>query len=226
MYASIRQLNARLQQHQLQELVDEYPALNPQQQAAQLQHLYLTAAQSEVKYLFLQNVASRLLQKVAIPLPVIAFINDLDKLSFFTPGLKFNNAFSRQDEHGNTLLHYLFSQCEPEKLPFNYLRSLMLFESNEGLPIGLKQLNQQHLSAIGCFIVLNSITDMPEKHQFSALLAMMEVDQIHSTAASNALFKGLKQSYSHQTPHAYDCKVVLAAAYLQLSTEQVLNMLS
>ena len=226
MQSAIEQLNSRLQHHQLKELIADYQSVSGVLQAAQLQHIYQLACSSEVKYLFLQNVAAHLLEASPLPSEAVALIDDIDKLSFFTPGLKFQNAFCITDNQGNTLLHHLFTQCQADKLPFNYLRSLMLFESNESLGVALKTLNKQLLSPIGCFIALNSTTQMLAKHEFSALLAMMEVDQSHSPSAVSALVNTLKQFYSTNQPTSADSKVLLCAAYLQVPTAQLLNALN
>ncbi|GGE93104.1 hypothetical protein [Pseudoalteromonas gelatinilytica] len=226
MQSAIEQLNSRLQHHQLKELIADYQSVSGVLQAAQLQHIYQLACSSEVKYLFLQNVAAHLLEASPLPSEAVALIDDIDKLSFFTPGLKFQNAFCITDNQGNTLLHHLFTQCQTDKLPFNYLRSLMLFESNESLGVALKTLNKQQLSPIGCFIALNSTTQMLAKHEFSALLAMMEVDQSHSPSAVSALVNTLKQFYGTNQPTNADSKVLLCAAYLQVPTAQLLNSLN
>ena len=226
MQSAIEQLNSRLQHHQLKELIADYQSVSGVLQAAQLQHIYQLACSSEVKYLFLHNVAAHLLEASPLPSEAVALIDDIDKLSFFTPGLKFQNAFCITDNQGNTLLHHLFTQCQADKLPFNYLRSLMLFESNESLGVALKTLNKQLLSPIGCFIALNSTTQMLAKHEFSALLAMMEVDQSHSPSAVSALVNTLKQFYGINQPTSADSKVLLCAAYLQVPTAQLLNALN
>ncbi len=225
MQSAIDQLNSRLQHHQLKELLSDYQRLSGVLQAAQLQHLYQLACSSEVKYLFLQNVAAHLLEASPLPREAVSFIDDIDKLSFFTPGLKFQNAFSITDQQGNTLLHHLFSQCRADALPFNYLRSLMLFESNESLADALTTLNHDQLAPIGCFIACNKNTQMLAKHEFSALLAMMEVDQRHSPSAVNALISQLKAFYAPHLPTNADCKVLLCAAYLQVSTSQLITAL-
>lgn len=226
MHDLINQLNIRLQQRQINAVIDDYTALNEQQQSTQLAHIYNLAKQSEVKYLYLQKVAMHLLQSAPIAKPFIKFICDLDKLNFYTPGLKFNDAFNVEDERGNTLLHYLFSQCSADMLPFNYLRSLMLFESNESLALGLKRLNEEQLSPIGCFIACNTSHNMLAKHEFSALLAMMEVDQLHPPHACEALIKKLQQVYQSSMAKPTDTKVLLCAAYLQIPVTQVCNQLS
>jgi hypothetical protein len=65
---------------------------------------------------------------------------------------------------------------------------------------------------------------MLAKHEFSALLAMMEVDQ--SPSAVSALINTLKQFYGANQPTSADSKVLLCAAYLQVPTAQLLNALN
>jgi len=216
----IKQLNERLQQHQLSALEHDYKALNAQQQSAVLEHLYLSALRMEVKYSFLQNVATRLLEKTSLPQPLIYNIKNLEALSFFTPGLKLNNNFSVQNEHRDNILHSIFSQCTDENLPFNYVRSLMLFESNENLLTALAQLNHQNLSPLGSFIAHHRYITMPAKHEFSALLALMEAEQKQTDAGKAALLQALKSRTK-----CNDISLLLASAYLQQPTEKVASLI-
>ncbi|MGS0534753.1 hypothetical protein [Pseudoalteromonas sp. SaAl2] len=222
MDACINQLTQQLQQHQIQAIVDDFPKLSAQQQSMQLLHLYQSAQRMDVKYTYLQNIATHILTQHPIPTLLINQFKETDQLSFFTPGLKFNNGFALQNDSRNNVIHSLFSRCDAEKLPFNYVRSLMLFESNETLLLALTQYNNQALTPVASYITCNlSQTNLP-KHEFSALLALMEVEltqnkEVNTTAFLKALV-ALKTTL-HNTLNEYT--ILLASAYLRCKTQQL-----
>ncbi len=214
----IQLLNTRLAQHQLGELDNDFKQLTPAQQASQLLHVYHSAQRMPVKYNFMQNVALRLLTNNPPPAPFISQLNSLDALSFFTPALKVNNGFSAQDERGNTVLHTVFKQAEATNLPFNYVRSLMLFESNDGLLKALALTNQQGLTPVACYIAYANKPSTPIKHEFSALLALMEMEQKQHPQAKQQLVTQLSANALNETT------LLLSAAYLQRSLTEVARL--
>lgn len=219
----IKQLTHQLQHHQLQAVVDDFPTLSSQQQSMQLVHLYQSAQRMDVKYSYLQNVATRILTEHPFPKDLISEFKSTDLLSFFTPGLKFNNGFALQNEQKNNVIHTLFSHCAANKLPFNYVRSLMLFESNESLLLALTQANNAGLTPVACYITCNVEQASLPKHEFSALLALMEAqfkqhEDINTAAFLKALIM-LKNTLKSQSLNEYT--VLLASAYLRCKTEKI-----
>ncbi|WP_149981279.1 hypothetical protein [Pseudoalteromonas rhizosphaerae] len=220
----ISQLNQQMQQHQLQAIVDSFASLSTIQQAMQLQHLYSSAQRMSVKYTYLQNIATRILTQHSLPTAIISQLNNTDQLSFFTPGLKFNHGFTQQNQQQQNVLHRLFSECSEAKLPFNYVRSLMLFESNENLLQALAQVNDIGLTPVASYIANNPAQHSLPKHEFSALLALMEVEfkqnqgNINTAAFLKAL---LTLSQTSPDKPLSDYKILLSGAYLRCKTEQV-----
>lgn len=223
MDACIDQLNQQLQHHQLQNIVDDFPQLSGQQQSMQLLHLYQSAQRMDVKYSYLQNVATRVLSHHSLPNLLISQFKDTELLSFFTPGLKFNNGFAKQNELHNNVIHCLFSHCDNTKLPFNYVRSLMLFESNESLLLALTQKNNLGLTPVASYICCNQNQQSLPKHEFSALLALMEAQlkqskEVDTAAFLNALIS-LRNMIAGKTLNEYT--ILLASAYLRCKTEKI-----
>jgi len=216
---SIQLLNARLSQHQLNELDNDFKQLTPAQQTLQLEHLYDSALRLSVKYDFMQNIATRILTTNTLPAPFISQLVSLDALSFFTPALKVNKGFLAQDTQGNNVLNTVFKHANATKLPFNYVRSLMLFESNDDLLKALAQPNKQGLTPVASYIAYANKPDFPVKHEFSALLALMEIEQKQNTNAKSQLVKALKHEKLSETT------ILLSAAYLQRSTVEVARLL-
>lgn len=224
MDACINQLNQQMQQHQLPAIVDSFVRLSDAQQTLQLLHLYESAQRMSVKYAYLQNIASRVLTQHALPSELITSIQTLEQLSFFTPGLKFNNNFARQGAQQKNVLHSLFSHCTGSDLPFNYVRSLMLFESNESLLQALQQADQFGLTPVASYIANNPTEHNLPKHEFSALLALMEVEfkQTQGNINTAAFLKALLAlCQASATKSLSEYKILLSGAYLRCTTRQI-----
>jgi hypothetical protein len=208
----IQLLNARIAKHQFNEIENDFAKLTPVQQTQQLHHLFQSAQRMSIKYNFMQNVATRILSKNTPPGEFIEQFNNLEALSFFTPALKINKGFLAQDKNANNVLHTIFTHSRAEALPFNYVRSLMLFESNEDLLHALAQPNKQGLSPVGCYIAFANKPSIPVKHEFSALLALMEIEQKHSAPNKKSLITCINAKSLNEAT------LLLSAAYLQCST--------
>lgn len=215
----IQLLNARIAKHQLDELDNDFKQLTPIQQSLQLIHLYDSAVRMNIKYDFMQNIATRMLATNKLPSPFISQLTNIDMLTFFTPALKINNGFLAQDSQGNTVLHSVFKHADANKLAFNYVRSLMLFESNEDLIKALAQPNVHGLTPVACYIAYADKPSTPVKHEFSALLALMEIEQKQNPTAKQQLVKIIKGTRLNEA------SVLLSAAYLQRSTAQVAHLI-
>ncbi|WP_166419702.1 hypothetical protein [Pseudoalteromonas sp. Z1A8] len=216
---SIQLLNARISKQQLNELNNDFKQLSPAQQTLQLNHLFQSAERLSIKYDFMQNVAKRIFTTNTPPSPFINQLTSIDALSFFTPALKLNKGFLAQDTQGNNVLHNVFKHADATKLPFNYVRSLMLFESNDDLVKALAQPNQQGLTPVASYIAYADKPNTPVKHEFSALLALMEIEQKQNPNAKQQLINVLKGQKLNETT------ILLSAAYLQRSTAQVVHLI-
>ena len=216
---SIQLLNARISKQQLNELDNDFKQLSPAQQTLQLNHLYDSAQRLSVKYDFMQNIATRILSSNTAPSPFINQLTNIDALSFFTPALTVHKGFLVQDTQGNNLLHYVFKHADATKLPFNYVRSLMLFESNDELAKALAQPNSHGLTPVACYIAYANKPSTPVKHEFSALLALMEIEQKQNPNAKQQLANVIKGQKVNETT------ILLSAAYLQRSTAQVAHLI-
>ena len=215
---SIQLLNARIAKHQLDELDNDFKQLSPAQQTLQLNHLFQSAERMSIKYDFMQNVATRILTTNPPPAPFINQLTTTDSLTFFTPALKANKGFLVQDMQGNNVLHSVFKHANAQKLPFNYVRSLMLFESNDELAKALAQTNARGLTPVACYIAYAKKPTTPVKHEFSALLALMEIEQKQTPTAKQQLVNTLKGANINETD------ILLSAAYLQRSTAHIAHL--
>ena len=94
----------------------------------------------------------------------------------------------------------------------------MLFESNDDLVKALAQPNARGLTPVACYIVYANKPSTPVKHEFSALLALMEIEQKQNPTAKQQLANILKGTDLNET------SILLSAAYLQRSTAQVAHL--
>ena len=102
-----------------------------------------------------------------------------DCLSFFTSALQLEDNFKKTDHFQNNTLHYLLAgnKSIENKTPFNYLRSMMLFGSNDTLRDALCQRNYKGLTPIEVYLFSNpNFTPLPQ-HELTALLALIEIER-------------------------------------------------
>ena len=94
----------------------------------------------------------------------------------------------------------------------------MLFESNDNLVKALAQTNARGLTPVACYIAYADKPSTPIKHEFSALLALMEIEQKQNPTAKQQLTNILKGADINET------SILLSAAYLQRSTAQIAHL--
>ncbi|MBQ4863274.1 hypothetical protein J8L98_16440 [Pseudoalteromonas sp. MMG013] len=195
----------------------------------QLKFIYQSAQQNPQVYGFYQDLCEQLAQRKTLPTGLIAGINDSDRFNFFTPSLKHNGGFSQKNAQGNTVLHVLFANPSNILPPFNYIRSLLLFESNEGLIQALQQRNQQQLTAIECYFAYNPHFSALPRHELSAILALIEAQAQLISQQSQvlaAICKRLKQCNNATKLDSQNHRVLLLATTYNLATKEVLSLLS
>jgi len=129
-------------------------------------------------------------------------------------------------------LHYLFTNNQliatPPSPPFNYLRSMMLFESNEALRDGLCQRDQQNLTPIEAYLCANKNFAPLADHELTALLALIEieskqqeVDQTNYSLCMQAASKLCREQALLTNPELQ--RVMLIATYYTTPIKQVVS---
>ena len=146
-----------LKKNDLKGLLKHYKASIETDNLAQLAFIFQQGQKNTAGFEFYQQLASKFIESKGLPTPLIAQMNNSDILSFFTPALKETDKatdpenpkdnFNKINQHQRNVLHYLFSTQDAQQPPFNYLRSMMLFESNESLQQALCQRDNQNLTA-------------------------------------------------------------------------------
>ncbi len=181
---------------------------------------------------FYQQLATSFIEKKGISSQLIAKIKTNDTLSFFTPALQIEDNFNRTDPQQRNVLHYLFTNNHlvetSTQPPFNYLRSMMLFESNKALRDGLCQRDQQNLTPIEGYLFANTNFSPLANHELTALLALIEIESKQQTVdqtnyslciqSVSKLCRGQAQLPNHELQ-----RIMLIATYYTISIHQVVS---
>ncbi|MFT5758213.1 MAG: hypothetical protein ACI9LM_002952 [Alteromonadaceae bacterium] len=179
-----------------------------------------------------QQIATKFIKNKAFPEALIAQIKTTDTLSFFTPALQLDNNFSKIDHQQRNVLHYLLAgnTTGTDKVhpPFNYLRSMMLFERNEVLCAALCQRDYQNLTPVETYLLAHSnLTDLPG-HELSALFALIEIESKQQAVMA----VNYKQIIEAVVKHCHHQKwlinsdlerLILIASYYNQGIENVVN---
>jgi hypothetical protein len=181
---------------------------------------------------FYQELVTSFIEKKGFPTALIAKIKTNDTLSFFTPALQLEDNFNRIDPQQRNVLHYLFTNNQlvetSTQPPFNYLRSMMLFESNKALRDGLCQRDQQNLTPIEAYLFANTNVSPLATHELTALLALIEIES-KQQAIDQANYSLCVQSVTKlcrgqvQLPNHELQRIMLIATYYTISIHQVVS---
>lgn len=159
-------------------LLEHYLAAEESENIVQLAYLFREGISDLSKFDVYQQLATKFIESKSLPTAIIAQIKTNDTLSFFTSALQLMDNFKKTDRLQRNALHYLCAgnQLVASKPPFNYLRSMMLFGSNETLRDALCQRDSRNLTPIEVYLFSNqNLTPLPP-HELTALLALIEIE--------------------------------------------------
>ena len=159
-------------------LLEHYLAAEESENIVQLAYLFREGISDLSKFDVYQQLATKFIESKSLPTAIIAQIKTNDTLSFFTSALQLMDNFKKTDSLQRNALHYLCAgnQLVASKPPFNYLRSMMLFGSNETLRDALCQRDSRNLTPIEVYLFSNqNLTPLPP-HELTALLALIEIE--------------------------------------------------
>jgi hypothetical protein len=179
-----------------------------------------------------QTIATKFIKEKGLPEGLITQIKTSDTLSLFTPALQLENNFSKTDHRQRNVLHYLLAGSSTEKSkvqpPFNYLRSLMLFERNEVLCEALCQRDETNLTPVETYLFTHhNLTDLLG-HELSALFALIEIENKQQVVTDVNYLSGIaavgKRCKEQKVLISGDLqRLVLIATYYQKSVVQVVT---
>lgn len=177
-----------LTQNDLKGLLKHYMDCDESENMSQLAFVFNQSQKNPPAFEFYQQLATKFLESKGLPDPLMERINNADTLSFFTPALQLNWHFNRTNQVKRNVLHYLLAgKTATEHPPFNYLRSMMLFESNESLHDALAQRDQHDLTPIEVYLSANQCLAPLPDHEFTALLGLIEIESKKQAVEPNNL---------------------------------------
>ncbi|CAH9067028.1 hypothetical protein PSECIP111951_04049 [Pseudoalteromonas holothuriae] len=211
-----------------QALATLYTKSSNNENIAQLKCLYQQAMGEQSRYQFFQDLVTSFFEKKPMPEALIIAISDIDKLTFFTPALSASEGFSLQNEQSNTLLHTLLGHEKCIQPPFNYIRSLLLFERNESLAKALATRNKQQLLPMECYLAFNPCFEPLVDHELTAALALLEAQtkQVPSEISTLSLICNLlKKNTNLNSLNSNNHRILLLGAAFECANEDVMTLL-
>jgi len=183
----------------LKGLLKHYLACNEKENLSQIAFLFQQGQIKSTNFDFYQQLATKFIESKGLPVALIRQIKNNDILSFFTPALQLKANFNKVNDQQRNVLHYLMlgdnslmlgeenslSEEKSPAPPFNYLRSLMLFESNELIHFALCQRDAQNFTPVETYLHANQNLDDLPNHELSALLALIEIESKKQEVVAN-----------------------------------------
>ncbi|WP_076420395.1 hypothetical protein [Colwellia sp. UCD-KL20] len=221
-----------LQKNNLKALLQHYLDSSQTENTAQLAFMFQQGEIKPANFDYYQQLATSFIETKGLSHSLIAKIKTSSTLSFFTPALQIGDNFKKIDHQQRNVLHYLFTNNKVPSIrsqpPFNYLRSMMLFGSNDALRNGLCQRDEQNLTPIESYLFTNRNLTPLATHELTALLALIEIERKQQAVENvnytqfiqtiNALCKEQAVLANNELQ-----RVILIATYYSVSTEQVFN---
>jgi hypothetical protein len=161
-------------------LAQYYLSSSEVENIGQLAFLFQQGQKSSSRFDLYQQLITKFIGSKTLPEAIIREFKTSDMLSFFTPALLAEGSFNKVNQFQRNVLHYLLvgnpSFALDVQPPFNYLRSMMLFGSNEPLCNALCQRDTQNLTPVEAYFHYNqNLTGLPN-HELSALFALIEIE--------------------------------------------------
>ena len=176
-----------LTKHDFNALLEHYANSSESENISQLAFIYLQGQKSPIKFDFYQQIATDFIKKKGLPIALIREFKSHQMLVFFTPALKLEENFNKTNTQQQNVVHYLLAgnkvlvgdqSGEASMQPsFNYLRSMMLFESNDILCSALCLRDKQNFTPVEVYLHFNKNLSALPTHELTALLALIEIEQ-------------------------------------------------
>ncbi|KZN54208.1 hypothetical protein [Pseudoalteromonas luteoviolacea] len=223
---AIAELILAIRSKTLSKILTVYQAQDDKGRAAQLKFCYETGESQPSRYADYQNIAAQCIAAHGLPSGIIAGLNNNDRVNFFMPALQASESFSQTNHQGNTFLHALFANTEQSPPPFNFIRSLLLFERNESLAKTLRVRNQNKLTPLECYFVY-SLDEQPlPEHELTALFALIEAEQSNNKSVLKNNLAQVQSAMKSRniTLNAQNQTLLIVASYYQVDINQVCQL--
>ncbi len=213
-------------------MLQHYLAANETENIEQLSFLFQQGQIKSARFDFYQAIATKFIESKNLPTALIAQFKTSELLSFFTPALQLKGNFNKTNQQQRNVLHFLLTGNQTAAAstppPFNYLRSMMLFDSNESLRDALCQRDSQNFTPIEAYLIANTNLSVLPSYEFTALLALIEienkqqpVDSYNYIPISKAVSKLCARQ--EQPINSELQRLILIAAYFTKPIKQILN---
>jgi len=211
-------------------LLQHYLSSSNTENVTQLGFMFQQGKIKSSAFDYYQQLATSLIEQKGFPPELIVKIKTHDTQTFFTPALQIKDNFSQTDHLQRNVLHYLFTNnnqmiTSNSQPPFNYLRSMMLFGSNEALRDALCQRDQQNLTPIEAYLFSNKNISSLANHELTALLALIEIESKQQAVdkTNYPLFiRTVGELCQDQVKQELQ-RIMLIAAYFAIPVKQVLS---
>ncbi|ALU42644.1 hypothetical protein [Pseudoalteromonas rubra] len=215
-----------IRSHNLERIKQCYEQATDTQRTAQLRHCFEAASSHTSNYEHYQNIAAHCISQNGLPAGVIAGINTTERVDFFMPALQAASAFNVTNHQGNTFLHCLFANPANPLPPFNYIRSLLLFERNEPLAEALVIRNHQGFNALEVYLSFNPHHNALPQHELTAWLALCEALRTLNGVNNDNLTKVMAHLNSPNMAGltGNQHRLTLIASYYQVSVSSLSTM--
>lgn len=221
-----------LQKNDLKALVQHYLNSSEAENTAQLDFMFKQAEIKTSNFNYYQPLATSLVEAKGLSTSLIAKIKTNSALSFFTPALQLADNFKKADHDQCNVLHYLFTNDKiisvSAQPPFNYLRSMMLFGSNNTLCEALSHRDHQNLSPIEAYLLTNRNLTPLADHELTALLALIEIEnkfqdieQRNYSSFIQSLSQLCRKQPQQLSPESQ--RIILIATYYKTPIQKVLS---
>ncbi|ESP95412.1 MULTISPECIES: hypothetical protein [Pseudoalteromonas] len=223
---AIAELILAIRSKDLAKILSAYHQQNETGRAAQLKFCFETGESQVSSYANYQNIAAQCIAAHGLPTGIIAGLNNSDRINFFMPALQASGAFTHTNHQGNTFLHALFANEEQSPPPFNFIRSLLLFERNESLAKALQIRNQHGLTPLECYFIYNLADHKLPEHELTALFALIEAERTDNFIPQNANLSHIKASLvKRNIALSQDSQVLLIiASYYQVDVSTLYHL--
>ena len=221
-----------LTKNDLKALLQHYLDSSETENTVQLGFMFQQGQIKLSSFDYYQQLATSFIETKGFSIGLIAKIKTSNTLNFFTPALQIGGNFNKTDHQQRNVLHYLFTNNQliaaSTQPPFNYLRSMMLFGSNDALLDGLCQRDQQNLTPIEAYLFANINFTSLANHELTALLALIEIEskQQEVNQTNYSLFiqavSKLCRDQALLTNHELQ-RIMLIATYYTTSIKQVVS---
>lgn len=233
--SNLKTFIALLAKQNLIDLLKHYQQSNEQDNLQQLNLLYQQAQTSPESYDHFGLLATRCVATKSWPTGYNQHFKTSDLLSFFTQALQIDDNFTQTDQNNRNVLHYLLlgNSADNNKTPppFIYLRSMMLFESNQPLVDALCQRDKHNFTPFEIYLGANRQLANLNPPEYTAALALIEIqNKTLATEAKNyqPIIKATKKLCNDQNikPTEDLHRIQLIATHFGLSVAEAIVQLT